>query len=301
MIINELYAFKSSFKHLLDISSHINPKVLNNTILKINNSKANRKPNFIKDIFIDNWNDFKRIYDGRIRPSIIDNVEKMIKCKDIREGYLFYDCPNCGDYIITGLSCHSRFCLSCGNKYSEFRSLNISSKLLKVSHRHFTFSIGFELRKYFRMYRKMLDLIFHAVYETFNHYVYDKSKLALKEGRKPGIISFMHTFGRDLKWHPHIHALVAEVTIDSNSIKRKFAYFHYKEMRLTFMYSLLNLMNNYLKQNASKKVYNDFLISRTIVKKKYKEGFYNIHASYRFYWYYYSCITCRRVYPSTYS
>ena len=30
------------------------------------------------------------------------------------QGHLFYECPKCNNIYVHGLSCHSRFCVSCG-------------------------------------------------------------------------------------------------------------------------------------------------------------------------------------------
>ncbi|MFQ9703030.1 MAG: transposase [Enterocloster clostridioformis] len=35
-------------------------------------------------------------------------------------------------------------------------------------------------------------------------------KLNKSENFNPGFICVLHTFGRDLKWNPHIHALISE-------------------------------------------------------------------------------------------
>ena len=35
----------------------------------------------------------------------------------------------------------------------------------------------------------------------------------------PRFISVLHTFGRDLKWNPHIHCLVCEEALDTKKIK----------------------------------------------------------------------------------
>ena len=57
------------------------------------------------------------------------------------------------------------------------------------------------------------------------------------------MIACLHTFGRDLKWNPHIHALVPEIVYDpeTNTVKT-FTHFDFKKLRLTFQYELLRLM-----------------------------------------------------------
>ena len=41
-----------------------------------------------------------------------------------------------------------------------------------------------------------------------------------------GLITVIHTFGRDLKWNPHIHALVSLGRFTKNFTFKKLDYFH---------------------------------------------------------------------------
>ena len=111
----------------------------------------NRKVIFhIKDIFLDNWNNFLNSYPNlKIRDVVYKNVKKILQCKTFDLGYSEYECPNCHKSLIVPNTCKSRFCSSCGNKYNESRSISIYSKLFKHPHRHVVFTIPKELRNYF--------------------------------------------------------------------------------------------------------------------------------------------------------
>lgn len=70
--------------------------------------------------------------------------------------------------------------------------------------------VPYELRKYFKKYRKLLSLLFEAVSLTLNKILKRKAEKAYTiDKRKLGYISFLHAFGRDIKRHPHIHVLYA--------------------------------------------------------------------------------------------
>ena len=114
---------------------------------------------------------------------------------------------------------------------------------------------------------------FSSVNETLQALVFS-SKIAVKEDRRLGLVAFLHTFGRDLKFNPHIHVLVAERTLDLNLNLRKFSYFHFEKLRLYFQLALLRNISNYLKVHASKDVYNRFNRLRSSLISKYKKGFY---------------------------
>jgi len=81
------------------------------------------------------------------------NVEAMINCKNFKKGYLWYECHKCSNFEIRGLSCHSRFCPSCGKKYRDARANGISKTCIYAPHRHITWTIAEELRDYFQRHK----------------------------------------------------------------------------------------------------------------------------------------------------
>ena len=60
-------------------------------------------------------------------------------------------------------SCKSKFCTSCGNKYSKERVISITSKLYNCNHRHLVFTIHDALWNLFRIDRNRLNLLLEAV------------------------------------------------------------------------------------------------------------------------------------------
>ncbi|MBP5279661.1 MAG: transposase, partial [Erysipelotrichaceae bacterium] len=58
-----------------------------------------------------------------------------------------------------------------------------------------------------------------------------------------GMISTLHTFGRDLKWNPHIHSLIPELVYDNKKKKIKhISHFDYESLRKTWMYEVNRLL-----------------------------------------------------------
>lgn len=58
----------------------------------------------------------------------------------------------------------------------------------------------------------------------------------------PGFILVLHTFGRDLKWNPHIHCLLSEGGAGNFSVWRPVKHFDYTLLRNAFCTALLNDM-----------------------------------------------------------
>ena len=90
-------------------------------------------------------------------------------CGSLSLGYSVYNCNVCGNYAYVPFTCKSRFCPSCGINSCINRSNIMPSRCMNYSHRHITFTI----LSWFKGISK-------------------------KEIFIPGIISSLHTFGRDL-------------------------------------------------------------------------------------------------------
>lgn len=246
-----------------------------NTARRINNSveaRAERGQVTIKSILLATWTDFKeRNYSLLQRPGLIDQVERSMLCGDARCGFEIYECERCGAKLMVPHTCKSRFCAKCGKKYRDARSASVCSELLDVPHRQFVFSVPFELRKYFRTDRKRLSVLFHTVEQAFDKCLFENSKARyVTEKRRPGLILFLHTYGRDMKWHPHLHVLVAERFMRKDGTLGNWSYFGYEWMRKTFMYSLLSN----LRKTMSPGERHEFDITSRAVKAKFTDGFY---------------------------
>jgi len=222
----------------------------------------NSKSYKIKDIFSDHWEAF--IAQGfPIRPVVLKNVEKIILCADRSMGYALYHCEDCGKFKYVNFTCKSRFCNSCGAKYAHDRADSISSKLIKCKHRHIVFTIPEELRGYFRKDRSLLHILFEASADTLLSWFY---KLNKSEFFKPGFVSTMHTFGRDLKWNPHIHVLLTEGASGNKTVWRKISYIPFRMLRKRWQASLLDLLH--------KKLGVSFYNVKSTLYKSSPDGFY---------------------------
>ena len=165
----------------------------------------------------------------------------MINCGDPSFGGAMYSCPSCGNLKYVPFRCHSRFCPTCGNMYSIHRTTSMSFKIIDVPHRHCVFTIAKELRPLFLKDRFLLHCLFSAVSSVILRMFHKDNKSELFT---PGFICVLHTFGRDLKWNPHIHCLVSEGGIGRSLIWRHKKHFNYKLLRDSFRTALLNELHS---------------------------------------------------------
>ena len=217
--------------------------------------------NILQSIFTDYYEHI--IYQLHTRPAVIENVTKMIHCGDPAYGGAMYGCPHCGELKFVPFRCKSRFCPSCGNKYNQMRSFHMSCKLISCVHRHCVFTIPEELRSYFLKDRSLLNCLFQAVRDVVLRMF---AKINKSENFTPGFICVLHTFGRDLKWNPHIHALISEGATGNITPWRTVKHFDYTFLRNAFRKVLLDLLTEKLGPSF-KKVKNE-------IYTKHADGFY---------------------------
>ena len=197
--------------------------------------------NILQRIFTDYYEEIK--YTLHPRSSEIENIDKMIHCGDPSFGGAMYACTHCGNLKFVPFRCHSRFCPTCGNKYSMERTTSMSFKLIAVKHRHCVFTIDQNLRDFFLQDRSLLNCLFHAVNSVISRMFLNLSK---SKHYTPGFIMVLHTFGRDLKWNPHIHCLISEGGLSDDGFWRNLHHFSYTFLRNAFRTALLNEMESIL-------------------------------------------------------
>lgn len=217
--------------------------------------------NILQNIFKDHFEEM--LYILRPRQAVIDNVEKMINCGDPSYGGAMYGCPDCDELKFVPFRCHSRFCPTCGNKYSIDRATAMGSKLIGVQHRHCVFTIAEELRPFFLEDRELLGCLFSAVGSVVLRMFQKDNK---SESFTPGVVCVLHTFGRDLKWNPHIHCLVSEGGVGDSGQWRGKTHFSYRFLRDAFQTALLNELEARLGPSFKK--------VKAAIYRNHKNGFY---------------------------
>jgi len=216
----------------------------------------------IKDIFADNWDSFLKL-GYTIRPAVLDNIQKIINCGDPSLGHALYYCDKCSHVKYVAFTCKSRFCNSCGSNYIQDRALSISRKLISCQHRHLVFTIPEELRIFFRKDRLLLNVLFEASSKVILSWFHDLNK---SESLKPGFVSTLHTFGRDIKWNPHIHILLTEGASGNKTVWRKISHISFIALRKRWQATLLDILSQHLPPS--------FYQLKSYLFSNYKDGFY---------------------------
>ena len=217
--------------------------------------------NVLQQIFTDYYEEIEYILHPR--KTEMDNIDKMIHCGDPSFGGAMYGCPHCGKLKFVPFRCHSRFCPTCGNKYTMDRTTSMSFKLVNVTHRHCVFTIDENLREFFLKDRSLLDCLFHSVNSVITRMFFKMNK---SKNFTPGFIMVLHTFGRDLKWNPHIHCLISEGGYSDDGFWRNVKHFDYTFLRNAFRTALLNEMES--------KIGSSFKKVKAKCYREHQQGFY---------------------------
>ena len=217
--------------------------------------------NVLQQIFTDYYEEIE--YTLHPRKTEMENIDKMIHCGDPSFGGAMYGCPHCGNLKFVPFRCQSRFCPTCGNKYAMERTTRMSFKLVNVTHRHCVFTIDKSLREFFLKDRSLLDCLFHSANSVITRMFYKMNK---SKNFTPGFIMVLHTFGRDLKWNPHIHCLISEGGYSDDGFWRNVKHFDYTFLRNAFRTALLNEMES--------KIGSSFKKVKAKCYREHQQGFY---------------------------
>ena len=105
---------------------------------------------------------------------------------------------------------HSGFCPTCGKHATDVWANQVLNRLLDVPYHHLIMaipkpklSLGRNSRIVIILNRQAgLNLLVQAATEAIQQWARDVKQMRM------GILIVIHTFGADMKWHPHIHLIV---------------------------------------------------------------------------------------------
>ena len=129
----------------------------------------------------------------------------MVRCRTAALGGHIDRCDACGFSRPAYNSCRNRHCPKC-QALAQYRWLEQrKARILPVHHFHVVFTLPAELRALVKRYpRDMYALLFTAASQTLIELGADAKRL----GAQLGVTAVLHTWSRDLNYHPHVHCVV---------------------------------------------------------------------------------------------
>lgn len=172
------------------------------------------------------------------------NVYKVIACKTKHLGFKLYACKKCKITKKVFFTCKSRFCSSCGKKQTD-QWINFAINTLpNTKWQHITFTLPDSLWSLFWYNRHLFGLI-SPIAPKILQQIAEKKKISI------GIMSVLHTFGRDIKRNVHMHVSSTCGGLDTND-KWKKIYFHHAAIKEMWRHRIISLIRELHKDNKLK-------------------------------------------------
>jgi hypothetical protein len=140
-------------------------------------------------------------------PTLNSNYRHVLNqlrvCRQPENGLVAYQCEDCGTTVFAYDTCGSRYCPSCQSSERVKWVKKQLASVLDTVYFHVVFTVPSELYSVsLRNKGEFLKLLFKNVSETLKKVCKKKLK------GKVGFTCVLHTWTKDLRWHPHIHVII---------------------------------------------------------------------------------------------
>lgn len=133
-------------------------------------------------------------------------IESIQRCKTLEYGIYIFECPDCGRKTTVNASCGNRHCPVCHNNKAAEWVQKQQERLLPCNYFLGTFTIPQELRRIARSNQKAVySAMFKCASESLITLEADKRFVGCNIA---GFFGVLHTWGRQLQYHPHLHFVI---------------------------------------------------------------------------------------------
>jgi hypothetical protein len=209
-----------------------------------------RAPGLLQTILRDHWQRVEPLLTRRLPPAVAAAaraaVEKALRCRTLAHGFVRYRCLACEAFHTVCFTCKSRCCPTCGKARAAQAATHAQGRLLNVRHRPLTFAVPAELRPLLFHDRSLLNVVAHAAAQATLKAVGTRCR---RHPPLPGVMATVHTFGRNLEFHVHVHVLCTEGGLRADGVWQPVKLFPAAQYRRLWQYYLLTGLRRKLKGN----------------------------------------------------
>ena len=166
----------------------------------------------IKNIFQNFGPEYLQKYEEVMPANHKKVINAIINCKTDMYGTSIYQCQDCNKPHLIPLSCGNRHCPNC--QYQKTRKWLNKQLHNQLPGPHFmvTFTVPDQIRDFIKAHQKTAyAAMFTAASQAIKKLAADPKHIG---GDLPGFFGVLHTWGRQLQYHPHIHFVVAGCALD---------------------------------------------------------------------------------------
>jgi hypothetical protein len=159
----------------------------------------------ISKIFKNYILEYLNLYGTKIPENHLKAINDILSCRTSDLGGNTYYCENCDKIHYSYHSCKNRHCPKCGSQDSEKWLEKQTNKLLPVKYFMVTFTLPEELRSICRSNQKVFySTLFKASASALRILLRDPQFV----GGEAGFTGILHTWTRQIQYHPHVHFIV---------------------------------------------------------------------------------------------
>jgi len=159
----------------------------------------------VADIFRLHGPDYRSQFGKQMLPSHRRAMQDIETCRTASLGGQLYYCAQCDEQRYSYHSCKNRHCPKCQNDQANDWLQEQQSLLLPIAHFLVTFTLPAQLRALARSNQKTIyNLLFRASSAALLQLAQDPRFV----GARLGMVGVLHTWTRQLLYHPHVHYIV---------------------------------------------------------------------------------------------
>jgi hypothetical protein len=159
----------------------------------------------LADIFRQYGPAYRQKYASRMPGNHFKAMRAIEQCRTPALGGQVYRCPNCEELQYSYHSCRNRHCPKCQNENAQSWLERQQDLLLPVPYFLLTFTLPAGFNEVARSNQCLLyDLLFKTSAAATQQLAQEPRWI----GGQIGMVGVLHTWGRNLAYHPHIHYLV---------------------------------------------------------------------------------------------
>lgn len=170
--------------------------------------------NKITEIFRDFVPEYLERFGSSIPSEHRKAITAILTCRTDAHGLLYYECEKCGEMHVAFRSCGNRHCPACQNHKTRQWMARQMKRQLPGHHFMVTFTVPSELRDVIRKnQKKCYAIMFAASSQAMGELI---AKGRHVKGDTSGFFGVLHTWGRQIQYHPHTHYLVPGGAVTKN-------------------------------------------------------------------------------------
>jgi hypothetical protein len=159
----------------------------------------------VADIFRLHGPEYRSQFGKQMLPSHRRAMQDIETCRTASLGGQLYYCAQCDEQRYSYHSCKNRHCPKCQNDQANDWLQEQQSLLLPIAHFLVTFTLPAQLRALARSNQKTIyNLLFRASSAALLQLAQDPRFV----GARLGMVGVLHTWTRQLLYHPHVHYVV---------------------------------------------------------------------------------------------